>query len=216
MQHTCKDFWQVKHQGTRESLNRRTPVIRAQLELAGFHLNWTGLCVCVVQMVWEQSCELVIMLTEVVENGKVGTQTQGIACGVRFKQLKVIEDRWSRKKPTYLRIYISGLQCSHLGQNSGCTQFHNTCLRFRLKLAIFVSFPFHFSLCLCWNFRFSPSSSPSLSLISCWHHQVRCCQYWPEKNSTKDYGKFQVMTLLEQVDRVYITRRFKLRNNLVS
>jgi protein tyrosine phosphatase len=46
--------------------------------------------------------------------------------------------------------------------------------------------------------------------------KVRCCQYWPEKNSTKDYGKFQVMTLLEQVDRVYITRRFKLRNNLTG
>ena len=166
MQHTCKDFWQVKHQGTRESLNRRTPVIRAQLELAGFHLNWTGLCVCVVQMVWEQSCELVIMLTEVVENGKVGTQTQGIACGVRFKQLNVIEGRWSRKKPMYLRIYISGLQCSHLGQNSGCkrlSQFHNTCFRFRLKLAIFVSFPFHFSLCLCWNSVFSFFLSVSFS-----------------------------------------------------
>jgi tyrosine-protein phosphatase non-receptor type 4 len=30
------------------------------------------------QMVWEQSCELVIMLTEVVENGKVGKQTPGV------------------------------------------------------------------------------------------------------------------------------------------
>jgi tyrosine-protein phosphatase non-receptor type 4 len=43
--------------------------------------------------------------------------------------------------------------------------------------------------------------------------KVRCCQYWPELGATKDYGKFQVVTQLEQVDRVYITRRFKLLNN---
>ena len=32
----------------------------------------------VFQMVWEQSCELIIMLTEVVENGKVGTASTAI------------------------------------------------------------------------------------------------------------------------------------------
>ena len=50
---------------------------------------------------------------------------------------------------------------------------------------------------------------------SCLSFQVRCCQYWPELGTTKDYGKFQVVTQLEQVDRVYITRRFKLLNNQV-
>ena len=54
-----------------------------------------------------------------------------------------------------------------------------------------------------------PLSPPSIL-------QVRCCQYWPELHDAKDYGKFQVLTQLEQVDRVYITRRFKLRNNQVS
>ena len=45
--------------------------------------------------------------------------------------------------------------------------------------------------------------------------QVRCCQYWPEQGTSKEYGKFQVFSQIEQVDRVYVTRRFKLRNNQV-
>ena len=107
-------------------------------------------------MVWEQSCELIIMLTEVVENGKVNN--------VCF---------WY--SPKYVTEY------------------------FKSGLNIFIS-SFHFATLF--------------SIIS--PHQVRCCQYWPDKGSTKDYGKFEVMTQLEQVDRVYITRRFKLRNNQVS
>lgn len=113
-------------------------------------------------MVWEQSCELVIMLTEVVENGKV----------FKINNVCVL---------CILALKLAAHNCMHV-------------------------------VCV-YPDVFNPPISPNFFIR---YHQVRCCQYWPEKGSTKDYGKFQVMTELEQVDRVYITRRFKLRNNLVS
>ena len=59
-------------------------------------------------------------------------------------------------------------------------------------------------------FCFPPPPPPPPPLL-----QVRCCQYWPEQGTSKEYGKFQVFSQIEQVDRVYVTRRFKLRNNQV-
>ena len=37
--------------------------------------------------------------------------------------------------------------------------------------------------------------------------KVRCCQYWPEVKSSREYGKFEVTTLSQQHDRISFTRQ---------
>jgi len=46
--------------------------------------------------------------------------------------------------------------------------------------------------------------------------KVRCCRYWPDVRSTLEYGKYEVMTTSEQMDRISITRQFRLRNNMTG
>ena len=45
--------------------------------------------------------------------------------------------------------------------------------------------------------------------------KVRCCRYWPEVNCTQEYGRYGVTTLSEQADRVFVTRRIRLKNKMV-
>ena len=46
--------------------------------------------------------------------------------------------------------------------------------------------------------------------------KVKCCRYWPEINTTQEYGKYEIHTISEQSDRIYFTRQMRLRNKMVS
>lgn len=45
--------------------------------------------------------------------------------------------------------------------------------------------------------------------------KVRCCRYWPEVNSSQEYGRYEVTNLTEQSDRIFYTRQLRLRNRMV-